>query len=592
MSGEANPIQTKEELDSSLEAAYKSGDLGLVALLVWEALHRFPDEAAIARIYKKKLLRDDYIRGLDLSNLKQNVKLERESNKLEEVARIAAIGLQNAPGDRYLLLNLLNACSQHRPDLIEHVLEELGEPESDDIVLLNAHAAYAQEQGDFDRAHGLFKKLVSLQPDNYQLVQNLSASLVGVEDFAGAIELLEGHLAAAPEPAEFLVRLTPLYKAIGEDVCERLLQLDNLHFQECSTVEKARAHVSIRLFLQDFPACRAGLVKTLGMSFDPISAFELAEIELALGDFQKGLNRYSVRFEAFPDLQYCSPKGQRYKGEKLTNKSLFIWGEQGLGDELLFSYFYKFVAERVDNVTLALDPRLMPLIASKFPDWRLVDRHELNESNLPWCDYTCPSGDLFQLFASDVLEAVKILDYPLINASHDRMQSVSNVLGNKTKPRIGISWRGGKNVSGNIRSMSLDVLLNGLPGELDIDVVSLQYTDGHEEEVISHGDRRVAHSGLNNRDDLDGILALIGRCDAVITVDNTVAHLAATVGCPTLVLIPAAQTQYRWKNEDFRTTFFPSAEIFSQSVPGSWNDPVNAAWLRALALSQSNNSNG
>ena len=61
MSGEANPIQTKEELDSSLEAAYKSGDLGLVALLVWEVLHRFPNEAAVARIYKKKLLRDDYI---------------------------------------------------------------------------------------------------------------------------------------------------------------------------------------------------------------------------------------------------------------------------------------------------------------------------------------------------------------------------------------------------------------------------------------------------------------------------------------------------------------------------------------------------
>jgi hypothetical protein len=70
----------------------------------------------------------------------------------------------------------------------------------------------------------------------------------------------------------------------------------------------------------------------------------------------------------------------------------------------------------------------------------------------------------------------------------------------------------------------------------------------------------------------------------VLTVDNAVAHFAAALGVPTIVLVPAGQIQYRWKNEDMRRLLFPSSELFIQTVPGDWSDPIEKGWSRVLNI--------
>ena len=172
----------------------------------------------------------------------------------------------------------------------------------------------------------------------------------------------------------------------------------------------------------------------------------------------------------------------------------------------------------------------------------------------------------------------------MINPDTRRFEQISQLLANKTKPRIAISWRGGSDANGKIRSMELSDLLSGLPPDTQVEIISLQYDEGHEQEVIAHGDRRVAFSGLNNRSDLEGVFALIKCCDAVITVDNAVAHFAAALGVPMAVLVPAAQTQYRWKNQSIKELLFPSARLFVQSKPGDWQGAVDAAWRYALEI--------
>jgi len=133
----------------------------------------------------------------------------------------------------------------------------------------------------------------------------------------------------------------------------------------------------------------------------------------------------------------------------------------------------------------------------------------------------------------------------------------------------------------------LDTLMSGLPSDRDVEVISLQYDENYEKEIIMNGDRRVSFSGLNNRFDLEGVFALISCCDAVITVDNAVAHFAAALGVPVAVLIPAAQTQFRWKQSAIRQLLFPSARLFAQTKPGDWLAPVEDAWRYALETAAS-----
>ena len=110
-------------------------------------------------------------------------------------------------------------------------------------------------------------------------------------------------------------------------------------------------------------------------------AFELAETELVSGDYEAGLDRYGVRFEAFPKLEWYKAR-KKYAGQHLDDEWLFVWGEQGIGDEIMFAMFLEVMVPRAKNMVIALDNRLIPAFEVKYPQWRFLDRHNL-PSDLP-----------------------------------------------------------------------------------------------------------------------------------------------------------------------------------------------------------------
>jgi tetratricopeptide (TPR) repeat protein len=494
------------------------------------------------------------------------------------------MGLLRFPAERYLSLSLLEAAERlGKKEWMEPVVRPLGEPKDDDVVLLNVVASLENVLGNYERAQKLFRKLKLLEPSNETIIQNYSATLTGLKQFEEAINLLEDHLPRSKTPREYVHRLLPLYRLAGLDPETELDQLDRRLFEQCHSVEAARVHTDLRLFLQDTEGVVLGFKQLLSQQWSPEVAFELAEAELRMGDITSGLERYGVRFDAFPQLEWHKSGEKKYGGQPLNDEFLFVWGEQGIGDEIMFAMFLEVMVHRAKNVVVALDHRLIPAFETKYPQWRFVNRNDLPK-DLPKFDFACPLGDLMVRFLPDLLAKGHKFNQPVIEPDAIRFDQISQLMANKDKPRIAISWRGGKDANGEIRSMQLAELMSGLPVAAEVEIISLQYDEGHEQEVITHGDRRVALSGLNNRFDLEGVFALIKCCDAVITVDNAVAHFSAALGVPAAVLIPAAQTQYRWKQPEIKQLLFPSASLFVQNKPGDWVPPVEAAWGYVLEM--------
>ena len=580
---EANSdVKTLEQLEDKLEVAFREGEVGETALLAWESRARFPSDSAVASIYIKKLLRDPYVAGISLEDFKKNAKSLRDEDEPEELAKLSALGLLRFPAERYLSLSLLEAAERlARKEWMEPVVRPLGEPEDDDVVLLNVVASLENVLGNYERAQKLFRRLKLLEPENETIIQNYSATLTGLKQYAEAINLLEDHLPRSKSPREYVQRLLPLYRLAGLDPETELDQLDRRLFEKCHSVEASRVHTDLRLFLQDTQGVVLGFKKLLSQRWSPEVAFELAEAELVNGDVTAGLKRYDVRFEAFPQLEWYKSDEKKYGGQPLNDEFLFVWGEQGIGDEIMFAMFLEVMVGRAKNIVVALDLRLIPAFEKKYPQWRFVNRNDL-PNDLPKFEYACPIGDLMIHFLPDLLAQGHKFNQPIIEPDATRSNQIAQLMANKDKPRIAISWRGGKDANGEIRSMQLANLMSGLPATADVEVISLQYDEGHEQEVIAHGDRRVAFSGLNNRFDLEGVFALMKCCDAVITVDNAVAHFSAALGVPTAVIIPAAQTQYRWKQPEIKRLLFPSANLFTQKKPGDWGPPVEAAWEYVL----------
>ena len=583
MAEESAAPKTAEELIGDLESAFRAGEIGLSAFIIWEMLHRFPGQAGPANVYRKKLLRDADIAGVSLDAFHKNAKAARLTKNFDDLAHIAAIGLLKFPEDRILTLNLIEAVDKNnRLDLIKLALELLGEPARDDVVLLNARAALAQKEGDHSNAEQMFQKLLRIQPDNQALVENLSAAYVGLARYEDAIKLLESSIVKAPDPRNPVYRLIGIYRASGRVVADELVRLDQTYFTGCESRIIARAHSDINLFLENFSEVIRGLEAANSHKHSPLFEFELAEAKFVLGEFDQALKHYAIRFQAFTKLQYVNPEAAKYTGQYLDDESLLVWAEQGIGDESIFSYFFEELARRVKNVIVACDPRLEDQYRSRYPDWKFVNRLTLKE-DLPKTDYACPSADLFALFLRQMLDKDYKFQYPQFTPNQNRLTTIKTLLGDKKRPRIGISWRGGeRGMVGKIRSTTVKAMMDAIPASADLDIISFQYDEDHESEVIAVGDRRLALSGLNNRADLEGVFCLMSQCDAILSVDNAVAHFGPLLGVPTFVLIPKGQTQFRWRNEKIRKLFFPSARVCYQHEAGDWSSTLKEAWSMVL----------
>ena len=92
-------------------------------------------------------------------------------------------------------------------------------------------------------------------------------------------------------------------------------------------------------------------------------------LQLQYGDLQNGWENYEVRWDwdRFPTrkFEFSFPK---WEGEKLAGKSILLWGEQGIGDEVLFLTLLPNLFELgPSKVGLYVSKKLCPVIKQWYP---------------------------------------------------------------------------------------------------------------------------------------------------------------------------------------------------------------------------------
>jgi hypothetical protein len=77
---------------------------------------------------------------------------------------------------------------------------------------------------------------------------------------------------------------------------------------------------------------------------------------------------------------------------------------------------------------------------------------------------------------------------------------------------------------------------------------------------------------------------IIAGLDLVISVDTAVAHLAASLGKPTWILIPALGVDWRWGRRGERSPWYPAARLYRQAAPDDWGPVLDQVARDAAAL--------
>ena len=76
---------------------------------------------------------------------------------------------------------------------------------------------------------------------------------------------------------------------------------------------------------------------------------------------------------------------------------------------------------------------------------------------------------------------------------------------------------------------------------------------------------------------------IIAGLDLVISADTAVAHLAAAMGKPTWILIPALDTDWRWLSERTDSPWYETARLYRQARGDDWRAVVQQVLADARA---------
>jgi hypothetical protein len=291
---------------------------------------------------------------------------------------------------------------------------------------------------------------------------------------------------------------------------------------------------------------------------------------LATGEFPAGWQDYEFRWKR-GDLTVRHDRIPRWDGKPLAGRQLLVWGEQGLGDEILFASCLDDLLAEESRVTLECDPRLVSLFTRSFPQATVLPRAEGDTAAPVVCDVQLPLGSLPALYRKSFANFPQRTGFLKPDATRAKIwRDRYNRHGSGLK--IGISWRGGAHHEDR-RRRNIDLnewaSVVGFPRTCFVD---LQYgTTSDEAEAFSAltGQPTSSCNSSNSSESIDEFAARVAALDLVISIDNTTVHVAGALGIPVWTLLPFT-ADWRWFDGRDDSPWYPSMRLFPQGKSGDW----------------------
>jgi ADP-heptose:LPS heptosyltransferase len=310
-----------------------------------------------------------------------------------------------------------------------------------------------------------------------------------------------------------------------------------------------------------------------------LAAWNLANLHLLTGNFEAGWVAREARWK-LPSFGASYPKFSQPKwlgAGPIDGKTILIHVDEGLGDAIQFARYVPMVAALGARVLLVVHGSLHPLLAD-LPG--VSQCLPLSANPLPPFDMHCPMMSLPLAFGTRLDTIPAAMPYLPATAA-ERAQIWEQRLGPRNGLRIGLVWSGNpKHQDDNHRSISLDLLAHIL--DVDATFVSLQKDPRPADKAVL--ERRTKIVDLTaHLTDFRETAALVSSLDLVITVDTSVAHLAAALGRPTWVLLPYAP-DFRWLLDRDDSPWYPTVRLFRQSQARDYGEVLDRVRSELLHL--------
>jgi hypothetical protein len=302
---------------------------------------------------------------------------------------------------------------------------------------------------------------------------------------------------------------------------------------------------------------------------DPaLARYHLGLCRLLIGNYRQGWRGWEQRLEVtgFGHRKLALP---RWVDRAPPGPRLLVPAEQGYGDTIQFSRFLPRIAREFGvSVTFACPTPLITLYRSWAMDHDIALVDQVSAATLESFDAHVSIGSLGSLLDVSLDELPG--DLPALAVAPERLARWSAARGGGGLA-VGLCWQGRPtHPQDRSRSIAPELLLP-LREAADVQWIGLQRPPCASP----------APAGLLDQDwggdigDFADLAAMICALDAIVTVDTSIAHLAATLRRPVLLMLPFAP-DWRWLLGRDDSPWYPAARLFRQARPGDWEDVVAA----------------
>jgi Flp pilus assembly protein TadD len=452
--------------------------------------------------------------------------------------------------------------------------------------------------GEIDESIASYKAAVGLQPSCGEAWCNLGVALRSVGDFSQAIVAYNRAIELMPGLADVYMNRGVALDALGrrdEAIADyrRAVEINPSHAKahynlanglsgsdelEASIAEYERA-IQLR---PDFVEAHSNLGNALmragrrdgamsaynrAIELDPSSADPRWNRSLALllqGDYERGWEEYEWRNRLVPPSSELFPQ-PRWGGENLNGRTILLHAEHGLGDTVQFVRYVSLLAERGGRVILRCQRELRELLKNLCVDQLIVEGE-----TIPSFDVHCPLMSLPHAFGTRLNSIPNSVPY--LTPDPSRVEQWQRRLTLSPGFRVGVVWAGRpQHQYDGDRSIRL-LALAPLARVAGVKFFSLQKGEAAEQtRKLPPGMDLLDHTALLV--DYADTAAMISQLDLVISVDTSVAHVAAAMGKPVWLLLAFAP-DWRWLLDRDDSPWYPTMRLFRQSVRGDWTSVI------------------
>jgi tetratricopeptide (TPR) repeat protein len=532
------------------------------------------------------------------------------SGHLDDARRACELVLKAQPGNAQALVRLgLLAREQRQGDeaiahfraavqsspadvsaihLLARTLREWGHPEDAEAVLDGVLPAMPLPVLKFEKARCLIDRempgaalpfleaAVAERPDNAEFHSLLGVAQRRTGGKAAAVQSFTAALKLDPQDVAAL-------NGLGNDALEREdFGTAADWYRRALAVQpdfaKAQKNLAYTLSLTgDTAAARAAFARVFELRPDMAEAhMDYGLFLLSIGEYAQGWREYDHRwqFERFSERDWGGGL-PRWDGAALRGRHLLLWGEQGIGDHILYGTILPdAIRLAAGRVTIAVEPRLVPLFARALAS----DGVEVVERGAPvTADLQCPFGSLGLWLRPDPSTCGHGRYLKADATRSAALRERYAALGNPGDKLIGLSWRSANWHVGHYKSLTLDTLLPVLrrPGVV---WMSLQYGDVSAEIAdfaARHGIAIHQDAEIDATLDLDGLAAQIAALDTVVSSSNSTVHIAGALGKPCDVLLSAGRGRmWYWPPRSAVSPWYDTIRLVRQARAGDWSDAV------------------